>query len=117
LSIGVVVAVADANYESLKIEIDNIKEDIKEIKLDNKEMKDYYRDVIGELKENLVVLTQISKAHEQEFSEVKNEIAEMNDKIDTNINNQKIDIIAVLKYLGFTAFGILVSYFSIKLGL
>lgn len=82
-------------YEALKVEIDNIKDDIKEIKLDQKETNKYYRDVIGELKENAIRQTEILNNQEKQFKEVNNDIDSLNsdisgirNDIDDKLNNQ-----------------------------
>ncbi|MEH7116055.1 hypothetical protein V7128_01350 [Neobacillus vireti] len=81
------------NYEALKVEIDNIKENIKEIKEDNKEVKTYYRDVISELKENSIMQTAILKNQEQQFARVNSDlekvntdISDLSEKLDNSIN-------------------------------
>ena len=92
MNVGVVVIVVQGMYEALKVEIDNMKEDIKEIKADNKEMKEYYRDVIGELKENSIIQTQILNNQERQFARVNSDlekvntdISDLSDKVDTKM--------------------------------
>jgi hypothetical protein len=87
------IPLVEGSYEALKVEIDYIKEDIKEIKLDNKEVKEYYRDVITELKENSILQTAILNNQERQFARVNSDlekvntdISDLSDKIDNNIN-------------------------------
>lgn len=120
------------NYESLKVEINNLKDDIKEIKEDNKEMKVYYRDVIGELKENGVRQTEIlnkiieqqdtqNSQQKEQFTKVNNEIADLNEKIDSNIESQNINssklFKGILKQIGIGIATIIIAYVLFKFGI
>lgn len=89
------VHLVQANYEALKVEIENIKDDIKEIKEDNKEVKTYYRDVISELKENSIRQTEILNNQERQFArvnsdleKVNSDISDLSNKFDDNVNTQ-----------------------------
>jgi predicted nuclease with TOPRIM domain len=89
------VHLVQANYEALKVEIDNIKDDIKEIKEDNREVKTYYRDVISELKENSIRQTEILNNQEIQFARVNSDlekvntdVSELSTKFDNNLNTQ-----------------------------
>jgi predicted nuclease with TOPRIM domain len=89
------VPLVQANYEALKVEIENIKEDIKEIKEDNKEVKTYYRDVISELKENSIRQTEILNNQERQFArvntdleKVNTDISDLTDKVDNSLQTQ-----------------------------
>jgi DNA polymerase III delta prime subunit len=122
----------EGTFQALKVEIDNvkegiksnreeIKEDIKEIKLELKETKEYYRDVLDELKENAIKTTEIlhhqTQQQEVQFAQVKSEISDLNNKIDENISKQKIDIIGILKFIGVGIGGLIIGYLGMKLGL
>jgi predicted nuclease with TOPRIM domain len=123
---------AEVTHESLKVEIDNMKEDIKEIKFDQKETNKYFREVIGELKENSIRQTEIlNKVTEQQhtqneqqkiqFDKVNEEIADLNQKIDSNMDAQNINtnklFKGILRELGVAALTILVMYLLYRWGI
>jgi predicted nuclease with TOPRIM domain len=116
---------AEVTHESLKVEIDNMKEDIKEIKYDQKETNKYFREVIDALKENSIRQTEILNNQElqnkTQFSQVKSEIAEINEKIDSNIESQNINTSklfkGILKELGILAGGFLLAYLLFRFGI
>jgi predicted nuclease with TOPRIM domain len=116
---------AEVTHESLKVEIDNMKEDIKEIKYDQKETNKYFREVIDALKENSIRQTEILNNQElqnkTQFSQVKSEISELNQKIDNNIESQNINtpklFKAILRELGVAALTILVMYLLYRWGI
>lgn len=113
------------NYDSLKVEIDNIKEDIREIKNDSKDTNLYFREVIDALKENSIRQTEILNNQElqnkTQFSQVKGEIAELNEKIDGNIQSQNINTNSlfkgILKEVGIGIGAIIVAYLLFKFGI
>lgn len=76
---------ADGTYETLKVEIDHIKEDIKEIKTDSKETNKFFREVIDSLKENSIKQTEILSNHEKQFAQVNKDISELKDDFDSTI--------------------------------
>jgi hypothetical protein len=117
--------VTQSSYEPLKIEIDNIKEDIREIKEESKETNKYFREVIDVLKENSIRQTEIlriqNEQQENQFKRVNNEIAELNEKIDSNIQSQSINTNSLfkgtLKQIGVILGGLLLGYLLYKLGI
>jgi hypothetical protein len=119
------ILLAEVTQEGLKVEIDNMKEDIKEIKFDQKETNKYFREVIDALKENLIRQTEILNNQEAQnkaqFSQVKNEISELNEKIDSNIQSQSINTNSlfkgILKEIGIGIGAIIVAYLLFKFGI
>jgi actin-like ATPase involved in cell morphogenesis len=116
---------AEVTHESLKVEIDNMKEDIKEIKFDQKETNKYFREVIDALKENSIRQTEILNNQElqnkTQFSQVKSEISELNQKIDDNIESQTIStpklFKGILREFGVLTGGFILAVLLFKFGI
>lgn len=81
-----------SNYETLKVEIDNIKDDIREIKMDQKETNNFFREAIDKLTTTQIQQTEILKNQTDQqkiqFAKVNEEIADLNDKIDNTLQSQ-----------------------------
>jgi uncharacterized protein YydD (DUF2326 family) len=115
----------EVTHESLKVEIDNMKEDIKEIKFDQKETNKYFREVIDALKENSIRQTEILNNQElqnkTQFSQVKSEISELNQKIDDNIESQTIStpklFKGILREIGVLICGFILAALLYKFGI
>lgn len=75
-------------YETLKVEIDNMKEDIKEIKSDSKETNRHFREVIDTLTRTSVQQTEILKNQERQFAQVNKDISELKEDFDATVQTQ-----------------------------
>jgi predicted nuclease with TOPRIM domain len=82
------IPLVQGTYETLKVEIDNIKEDVKEIKFDQKETNKHFREVIDTLTRTQVQQTEILKNQERQFAQVNQDISELKDDFDATVQTQ-----------------------------